>query len=59
MREREGGSSTYRFVCAMHNPFIDLPPSAVEVIEFRATTKHREEAPRLAVRVEKRAIKSF
>ena len=33
--------------------------SSVEATEFQATTKRREEAPRLAVRTEKRAIKSF
>ena len=58
MREREGGSSTYRFVCALHNPFYELPRPVNEATEFRVTTKHGEEASRLAVRTEKRANKN-
>ena len=38
--------------------FLDVPPQANEDTEFRVTTKRGEEAPRLAVKVEKRAIKS-
>ena len=41
MREWEGGSSTYRFVCALaQSIFFELPLSAVEVIKrTRATPK--------------------
>ena len=38
--------------------FLDSPLTVNEVTEFRVTTKRREEAPRLAARVEKRANKN-
>ena len=38
--------------------FLDVPRPANEALGLRATTKHREEAPRLAVRTEKRANKN-
>ena len=56
---RAGGASTYRFVCALaQSIFFELPLSVNEATEFRTTTKRREEAPRLAVRTEKRANKN-
>ena len=60
------GASTYRF-CASPFPkefcmarlrFLDVPPQVNEATEFQATTERGEEAPRLAVRAEKRATKS-
>ena len=45
MRAQGGQSSTYRFVCASHNPFYELPPNSVEGTEFSATTERGEEAP--------------
>ena len=51
---RAGGASTYRFVCALHNPYsLSRPRPVNEATKPRATTKHGEEAPRLAVRTEK------
>jgi hypothetical protein len=44
-------------LCLKHNPFIGLPLSAVEDIEFRVTTKHRYGSASVAVRAEKRASK--
>ena len=41
-----GGASTYRFVCALHNPLYELPPNSVGGTEFQANTKRGEEAPR-------------
>jgi hypothetical protein len=55
---RAGGASTIRIVCASHNPLIEFPLSAVEGTEFRVTTKRGYESASVAVRAEKRAIKS-
>ena len=50
---REGQAHTDLFVlCTIHILF-ELPRLVNEATEFRATTKHREEAPRLAARTEK------
>jgi len=38
--------------------FLGLSPPVIEATKFRVTTKRREEAPRLAVRAEKRANKN-
>jgi len=50
---RAGGASTNRFDCATHNPLIELPRPVNEATKPRATAKLREEAPRLAARMEK------
>lgn len=43
---RVGGASTYRFVCASHNPLYELPRPVIEVTNSKVTTKRGEEAPR-------------
>ena len=66
MCAREGGANTYR-ICAL--PFLkefcmarlhfdELSLSAVEVTEFRVTTKRGYGSASVAVRAEKRAIKN-
>ena len=55
---RAGGASTYRFVCASHNPLYELPLNSVEGIEFSDTTKRGYGCASVAVRVEKRANKN-
>jgi len=45
-------------LCLAQSIFFELPRPITEATEFQATTKRGEEAPRLAVRTEKRATKN-
>ena len=69
VRRREAGSQIFfnrkisvtahtdLFVpCTIH--IFELPPNSVEGTEFQVATERGEEAPRLAVRTEKRANKN-